>query len=63
MESLNLLSRYSLITNRLRYCGPKDADRDFLLLLQGKKYDVEKVKKHFMKFEGLFVYLDYMAKK
>lgn len=61
--ALDLLCRFSLITNRLRYCGPKGAYKDFLLLLQGKKYDQKKVKKHFMRYEGLFVYLDYMAKK
>ena len=61
--ALDILSRYSLITNRLRYCGPKDAYKELLLLLQGKNYDQEKVKKHFTKYEGLFVYLDYMAQK
>ena len=62
-KSLELLCRYSLITNRLRYCGPKDAYKDFLLLLEGKKYDEEKVKKHFKRYEGLYVYLDYIAEK
>ena len=62
-KALDLLCRFSLITNRLRYCGPKDAYKDFLLLLQGKHYDEEKIKKHFIRYEGLYVYLDYIAKK
>jgi len=62
-KALDYLCRFSLITNKLRYCGPKGAYKDFSLLLQGKKYDKEKIKKHFMKYEGLYVYLDYMAEK
>jgi hypothetical protein len=62
-KALALLCRYSLITNRLRYCGPKDAYKDFFLLLDGRKYDKEKIKKHFTRYEGLYVYLKYMADK
>jgi hypothetical protein len=62
-KGLELACRFSSITNRLRYCGPKDAYRDFYLLLKGKKYDRLKIEKHFRKYEGLFVYLEYIAKK
>jgi len=62
-KALALLCKYSLITNRLRYCGPKDAYKDFFLLLEGKKYDKEKIKKHFTRYEGLYVYLKYVADK
>ncbi len=62
-KALDLLCRFSLITNRLRYCGPKDAYKDSLLLVQEKPCDKEKIKKQFMRYEGLYVYLDYLAKK
>jgi hypothetical protein len=63
MESLELACRFSYITNRLRYCGPKDAFKEFDKVILGKKYAVEKVKEHFRKYEGLYVYLEKIAKK
>lgn len=62
-KGLELACRFSSITNRLRYCGPKDAYLDFYNLLQGKDYDREKIRKHFSKYEGLYVYLKYIADK
>ena len=62
-KGLELACKFSSITNRLRYCGPKDAYRDFCLLLKGKKYDRTKIQEHFRKYEGLYVYLEHIAKK
>ncbi len=62
-KGLELGARFSSITNRLRYCGPKDAYVDFYKLLRGKKYDREKIREHFKKYEGLYVYLDIISKK
>jgi hypothetical protein len=62
-KGLELACRFSLITNKLRYCGPREAHKDFYLLLIGKKYDKNKIKKHFRGYEGLYVYLRNIAKK
>jgi hypothetical protein len=62
-KGLRLASRFSSITNRLRYCGPKDAYKDFYLLLSGKKYDRKKITEHFIKYEGLYVYFKALSEK
>jgi hypothetical protein len=62
-KGLELAARFSSITNKLRYCGPKDAYIDFYKLLKGEKYDREKIVNHFKKYEGLYVYLDRISKK
>ncbi len=62
-KGLELACRFSSITNRLRYCGPKDSYTDFYLMLKGKKYDKKKIETHFSKYEGLYVYLEHIAKK
>lgn len=62
-KGLELACRFSSITNKLRYCGPKDAYVDFYNLISGRPYDKEKIRKHFSRYEGLYVYLKYMADK
>jgi hypothetical protein len=62
-KGLDLACRFSCQTNRLRYCGPKDAYIDFYKLFKGEKYDREKVRVHFKRYEGLYVYLSFMSKK
>ena len=62
-KSLALACGFSLITNKLRYCGPKDAYTDFYNVIKGMDYDKEKIKKHLMRYEGLYVYLKGIADK
>lgn len=60
---IELAARFSLITNRLRFCGPKEAYQDFFFLLKKQKYDETKLIEQFKKFEGLYVYLGYIGSK
>jgi hypothetical protein len=62
-KGLELAARFSSITNKLRYCGPKDAYIDFYKLLNGENYDREKIVNHFKRYEGLYVYLDTISRK
>jgi hypothetical protein len=62
-KGLELAARFSSITNKLRYCGPKDAYIDFYKLLNRENYDREKIVNHFKKYEGLYVYLDTISTK
>jgi len=57
-KALELACRFSYITNRLRYCGPKDAFKDFRLALEGKRYNNKKIKDELRRYEGLSVYLE-----
>jgi hypothetical protein len=64
MEGIALAARYSFITNRLRYCGPDDAYKSFLRFIKDKdEVSKELIKDHITRFEGLYPYLEAIAKK
>jgi len=49
--------------NRLRYCGPKEAGRDFLSYVSGNKKIAAAVESDLRRFEGLYPYLSAIAAK
>ena len=64
MDSINLIVKYSFITNKLRYCGPHDSYLNFLKYLTNpslelKKKTIDELKR----FEGLYPYLQLIAEK
>lgn len=61
-DGIELALRFSYIVNRLRYCGPKEAHDEFLHYLENRD-NAEAVNTAISKFEGLFPYLDAIAKK
>ncbi len=62
MDGRDLAIRFSYITNSLHYCGPSDAALHFLHYLETQDNPTE-VEQRFKNFEGLYVYLDALAKK
>ncbi|MFH1916214.1 MAG: DUF6390 family protein [Nanoarchaeota archaeon] len=62
MDGLNLAIRFSYITNRLHYCGPKDSQDVFLRYLE-KKDNADNVRSSLKRFEGLWPYLTVIAEK
>ncbi|MBS3136606.1 hypothetical protein J4401_06670 [Candidatus Woesearchaeota archaeon] len=62
MDGIELAARFSYITNSLRFCGPKEASQLFLEYL-ARKNGPDKVSNALKKFEGLFPYLDSIARK
>ena len=63
MDGIELCSRYSLITNKLKLCGPKDSYKILLDYALGDEKDKEKVKDILKRFEGLYPYLEAIGKK
>jgi hypothetical protein len=62
MDALELACRYSFMPNKLKYCGPEDADKilyDYVLTKKNKSL----VKKLLSKFEAFSLYLNLIAKK
>jgi hypothetical protein len=64
MDPFDIVTRYSFITNKLRYCGPHDSYLEFLEYIKTKdKKLISKIKDQIKKFEGLYPYLELIAKK
>jgi len=62
MNGIELASRFSYITNSLRFCGPSEAHKQFLQYLD-KKDNEEEVKNLLLKFESLRPYFTSIAEK
>ena len=62
MDGIELASRFSYITNTLRYCGPEEAAKAFLAYIEHKK-EPEAVRTAIAKFEGLPPYLRILGKR
>lgn len=62
MDGIELVSRFSYITNDLCYCGPQEAAPYLLEYIKHQKGE-EEVKKYLKRFEGLYPYLKLLAKK
>jgi len=62
MDGAETCIRFSFITNKLCFCGPKEAQDVFLRYLK-KKDNAEEVRVAFKKFEGLYPYLNAIGKK
>jgi hypothetical protein len=64
MDPINLIVKYSFITNKLRYCGPHDSYLDFLKYLIYPSSELKKkVIDELKRFEGLYPYLQLIASK
>jgi len=61
MDAIELAARYSFIPNRLKYCGPEDADKVFFDYIITKK-NKERVKELLHDFKALRLYLELIAK-
>ncbi|HKZ23675.1 MAG TPA: DUF6390 family protein [Thermoplasmata archaeon] len=62
MNGVQLCARFSLATNRLRYCGPEDAD-SILYQTVVKATDTGAARTALEKFEALLPYLEAIARK
>ncbi len=62
MNGVELCCKFSNITNRLNYCGPSHAHQCFARFMQSGEGEKE-VRELLGKFEGLFPYLQFIAKK
>jgi hypothetical protein len=62
MNGIQLGARFSLATNRLRYCGPADAEGHFLRAIS-EGSDFEKAANALSQFEALAPYLQAIAAK
>ena len=64
MDPIDIVTRYSFITNKLRYCGPHDSYLKFLEYIKTKdKKLIPLIKDQISRFEGLYPYLELIAKK
>lgn len=62
MQGVQLAARFSIATNRLKYCGPADAEPAlFRTIVEGK--DLEASRKSLLRFEALEPYLSAIAAK
>jgi len=62
MEGVQLAARFSIATNRLKYCGPADAEPAlFRTIVEGK--DLDASRKALLRFEALEPYLSAIAAK
>ncbi|HYM41114.1 MAG TPA: DUF6390 family protein [Thermoplasmata archaeon] len=62
MQGVQLAARFSIATNRLKYCGPADAEPTlFRTIVQGK--DLDASRKALLRFEALEPYLTAIAAK
>ena len=58
MDPINLIVKYSFITNKLRYCGPHDSYLNFLNYLINPSEELkDKIIDELKRFEGLYPYL------
>ncbi|MBR9699165.1 hypothetical protein GOV09_01770 [Candidatus Woesearchaeota archaeon] len=62
MKGIELCLRFSYITNKLRFCGPEEAQKHFLTYLENKD-NTSEVEDSLEKFEGLWPYLHAIASK
>ncbi|MBW2999379.1 hypothetical protein KY339_01795 [Candidatus Woesearchaeota archaeon] len=62
MKGLDLCARYSYITNKLGYCGPEKSHKLFYDYVTEKKNEKEVIAA-LKRFEGLYPYLELIAKK
>lgn len=62
MDGTELCVRFSYITNKLRFCGPEEAQPSFYRYLT-KKDNKDEVRKDIERFEGLLPYLKAIAGK
>tara|TARA_Y100000031_G_C8225327_1_gene388025 strand:- start:425 stop:1141 length:717 start_codon:yes stop_codon:yes gene_type:complete len=62
MKGVELALRFSYITNHLRFCGPKEAEKEFLEYLE-KRDNLESVRGCLERFEGLTPYLSAIGLK
>ncbi|MEK6917150.1 MAG: DUF6390 family protein [Nanoarchaeota archaeon] len=64
MDSIELVARYSFITNKLRYCGPEESYLKFLEYIKNPNEKLaNEIKSYIKRFEGLYPYLQLIAKK
>jgi hypothetical protein len=64
MDGTSLAIRFSYMPNALRYCGPKEANKDFLSYFSsGNKKIAAAVEADLKRFEGLYPYLSAIAAK
>lgn len=64
MDGVALAAKYSFITNRLKYCGPNESHVKFLEYIKNPTKELgEEIKSHIVRFEGLYPYLEAIAKK
>ncbi len=64
MDPIELVAKYSFITNKLRYCGPHDSYLRFLDYIKNPSKQLgEEIKSYIKRFEGLQPYLHLIAKK
>ncbi len=62
MQGVQLAARFSIATNRLKYCGPADAEPAlYRTIVEGK--DMEASRKALLRFEALEPYLTAIAAK
>ncbi len=62
MQGVRLAARFSIATNRLKYCGPADAEPAlYRTIVEGK--DLEASRKALLRFEALEPYLSAIAAK
>ena len=62
MQGVQLAARFSIATNRLKYCGPADAEPAlFRTIVEGK--DLEASRRSLLRFEALEPYLSAIAAK
>lgn len=62
MEDLKLAAKYSFMPNRLKYCGPADADRVLYDFILGKDNHML-VKGLLEQFHSLYLYLELIGRK
>lgn len=62
MNGTELAVRFSYITNSLRFCGPKEAQDQFLKYLDNKDNEI-RVQELLLKFESLRPYITQIAEK
>ncbi|MBT4352701.1 hypothetical protein HOD20_09275 [archaeon] len=64
MDPITFVTKYSFITNKLKYCGPDDSYIKFLEYIKNPNEKLASEIRNYMKrFEGLYPYLDLISKK
>lgn len=63
MDGTELCCRFSLMPNKLGFCGPKDSTNLLLNCALGRKVDKGKVKEILKRFESLYPYLELIGRK
>jgi len=62
LDGVELCCRFSLVPNKLGYCGPESAKEVLLNYINSKK-NVQTAKEQLKRFEGLYPYLELIAEK